>query len=168
MDDTESIRAIQRAVDLGVNFFDTADAYGCGHSEEILDQALDGHRDEVVIATKFGGVFDEKTKDWLGHSHPNGIVSPEYIRKACESSLQRLKTDYIDLYQFHWLDYNPDLASNLLPVLDDLVKENKIRYYGWSTPDPKRAHVFAEVHTAQHFNTITIFSNVIQICWLFV
>lgn len=144
VDDNESIRAIRRALDLGVNFFDTADAYGAGHSERILGQALAGRRQQVIIATKFGGVFDEETKDWFGHRHPDGIVSPEFVRQACETSLRRLNTDYIDLYLFHWADYDPTLAADLLPTLEDLVVEGKLRWYGWSTGDPKRAKVFAK------------------------
>ncbi len=144
VDDNESIKAVHRALELGVNFFDTADAYGCGHSEQILGKALEGQREEVVIATKFGGIFDEKTKYWFGHPHPNGVVTPEFIHKACEASLRRLNTNYIDLYQFHWKDYEPHLAENLLPVLEDLVSEGKIHYYGWSTPNPKYAHVFTK------------------------
>jgi aryl-alcohol dehydrogenase-like predicted oxidoreductase len=144
VDDNESIRAIHRALDLGVSFFDTADAYGAGHSERVLGRVLAGRRDRVIISTKFGGVFDEETKDWLGHQHPNGIVTPEYVRQACEASLRRLDTDTIDLYLFHWADYDPDLAPDLLPVLEDLIVEGKIRWYGWSTGDPERARVFAQ------------------------
>src|SRR6266545_6714224 len=100
VDDEESIRAIQRGMELGVNFFDTSDVYGTGHSERVLSRALVGRRDQVVIATKFGNTFDEATRQLTG-----GNGSPEYIRQACEASLRRLKTDYIDLYQFHRGDH---------------------------------------------------------------
>ncbi|HEY63968.1 MAG TPA: aldo/keto reductase [Caldilineae bacterium] len=139
VDDNESIRAIHRALDLGVTFFDTADVYGCGHSERILGQALAGRRDKVVIATKFGNVFDEATRQIIGAD-----ASPEYIRRACEASLRRLNTDYIDLYQFHIGNYDLEKAPEVRDALEELVAKGKIRYYGWSTDDPERARIFAE------------------------
>ena len=139
VDDNESIRAIHRALHLGVNFFDTADVYGTGHSERVLGRALTDHRDRVVIATKFGNTFDETTRQITGSD-----ASPEYIRQACEASLQRLNTDYIDLYQFHLNDYDPNQAGAVRDVLEELVAEGKIRQYGWSTDFPERARVFAE------------------------
>jgi len=95
VDDAQSIRAIHAALDLGITFFDTADVYGAGHSERVLGKALAGRRDQVVVATKFGNTFDEDTRQATGAD-----ASPEYIRAACEASLRRLNTDYIDLYQF--------------------------------------------------------------------
>lgn len=139
VDDHESVRAIHRALDLGVTFFDTADVYGCGHSERILGQALAGRRDQVVIATKFSNLFEEKTRQVTGYD-----ASPEHIRRACESSLRRLNTDHIDLYQFHWGNCDLDRAVEVRDVLEELVVEGKIRYYAWSTDDPERARVFAE------------------------
>jgi aryl-alcohol dehydrogenase-like predicted oxidoreductase len=144
VDDRESIRAIHRALELGINFFDTADAYGAGHSECILGQAVAGRRDHVVISTKFGDRFDEANGSWLGYSGHQGIITEKYVRAACEASLQRLDTDYIDLYLLHWNDYAPDLAADLIPILEALVTEGKIRWYGWSTDDPERARIFAE------------------------
>lgn len=148
VDDDESIDAVHCALDLGVNFFDTADVYGTGHSECVLGQALAGRRGRVVIATKFGNTFDATTRQITGSD-----ASPEYIRRACEASLQRLNTDHIDLYQFHLNDYDPYQASAVRDVLEALVKEGKIRYYGWSTDCPDRARVFAEgpnCTTVQH------------------
>ena len=92
VDDRESVAAIRRAVDLGVSLFDTADVYGCGHSERVLGRALAGVRDRVVVATKFGLVFDEQRRTSGGVD-----VSPAAIRRACEASLRRLGTDRIDL-----------------------------------------------------------------------
>ncbi|MCJ7569478.1 MAG: aldo/keto reductase [Anaerolineales bacterium] len=139
VDDKESIRAIHAALDLGVNFFDTADVYGAGHSEEVLARAFTGRRAEVVIASKFSNVFDETTK------HVSGTdASPAYISQACEASLRRLKTDYIDLYQFHNNGYPIDEAEPVRETLEDLVKEGKIRAYGWSTDFADRAEVFAK------------------------
>jgi aryl-alcohol dehydrogenase-like predicted oxidoreductase len=139
VDDAESIRAIQRALDLGVTFFDTADAYGAGHSERVLGKALGDRRKDVVIATKFSNVFDEETRQLTGADQ-----SPEYIRQACEASLRRLGTDVIDLYQFHNGGYDPELALEVRETLEELVREGKIRAYGWSTDSPERARVFAE------------------------
>ena len=144
IDDKESIRTIHRALDLGITFFDTANSYGCGHSERILGQALEGRREDVIIATKFADLFDEKTRTWLGHDHPNGILTPEFVCEACDASLKRLNTNYIDLYQLHWKEYAADLATDLLSVLDDLVDEGKIRSYGWSTPNSELVHGFIE------------------------
>jgi aryl-alcohol dehydrogenase-like predicted oxidoreductase len=138
VDDRESVRAIHRALELGVTFFDTADAYGAGHSEVVVGRALAGRRDRVTIATKFGNVFDERTKERGGSD-----ASPDYIRRACEASLRRLGTDYIDLYQFHIGNYDPDEAVAVRDVLEGLVAAGKIRAYGWSTDDPARARVFA-------------------------
>src|SRR5215510_6915265 len=90
IDDAESIRAIQRAIDLGVTLFDTADVYGTGHSECILGQAINGQRDKVIIATKFGYTYDAARREITGKN-----TAPEYIRWACEASLRRLQTDHI-------------------------------------------------------------------------
>jgi aryl-alcohol dehydrogenase-like predicted oxidoreductase len=139
VDDNESIRAIHRALDLGVNFFDTADVYGTGHSEEILGKALMGRRDKVVIATKFGNVFDSETRQCTSEDG-----SPEYVREALEASLRRLNTKYIDLYQFHIWGYPPEKADRTRDVLEELVKEGKIRGYAWSTDVLESVKVFAE------------------------
>jgi aryl-alcohol dehydrogenase-like predicted oxidoreductase len=139
VDDNESIRAIHRALDLGVNFFDTADVYGTGHSEVLLAKALAGWRDKVVIATKFGNVFDSATRQVIGED-----CSPEYVRQALEASLRRLNTEYIDLYQFHTGGYPPEKAGPTRNALEELVKEGKIRGYAWSTDVLESAKVFAE------------------------
>ena len=138
VDDSESIRAIQRALDLGVNFFDTADVYGAGHSERILAQALDGSREQAVIATKFGNTFDEDR-------HQTGTnVSPEYIRRACEASLRRLNTDYIDLYLLHVWSLSKEEAAPVREVLEELKNNDIIKAYGWSTDLTECAQFFAE------------------------
>jgi aryl-alcohol dehydrogenase-like predicted oxidoreductase len=139
VDDKQSIRGLQRALDLGVNFFDTADVYGCGHSERILAKAFRGKRDRVIIATKFGLVFEEDTRRMTRFE-----ASPKYIRQACEASLRRLDTDYIDLYQFHINDHPPEKADVVRDTLEELVAEGKIRVYGWSTDFSERARIFAE------------------------
>ncbi len=154
VDDDESTRAIHKALDMGITFFDTADCYGCGHSERILGRALQGRRDQVVIATKFGRLFDEETRQGAGWD-----TSPEYIRRACESSLRRLDTDYIDLYQFHWGDYEGD-AIEVREVLEELVAEGKIRAYGWSTDLVDRARIFVEgEHCASVQHALNVFTD---------
>lgn len=101
--DEETIRTLHLAVDQGFNFFDTAAAYGAGHSEELLGRAFAGRRDEVVIATKFGKQVDEERR-WFGF-YPTLDEVVRNLRRECEASLRRLNTDYIDLYQFHLLDF---------------------------------------------------------------
>jgi aryl-alcohol dehydrogenase-like predicted oxidoreductase len=133
------IRAIHRALDLGISFFDTADVYGCGHSEHILGQALADRRHQVVVATKFGETFDEQNCQPTEEE-----LNPTYIRRACEASLRRLNTDYIDLYLFHIRDYDLERAGEVRQTLERLAEEGKIRYYGWSTDDLERARFFAQ------------------------
>jgi aryl-alcohol dehydrogenase-like predicted oxidoreductase len=154
IDDKESIRSIHTGLDLGVNFLDTADVYGVGHSERVLAQALGGKRDKVVLATKFGNLFDESTGQITGRD-----ASPGHIRKACEASLKRLSTDYIDLYHFHLNGYDLDKAGDVRETLEDLVKEGKIRYYGWSTDFPDRARFFAE---GEHCVSVQFQENAIE------
>ena len=116
VNDDESIRALHRAYDLGVTFFDTADVYGCGHSERLLARAFEGRRDDIVIATKAGYTYVEETREAPGEDG-----SPDYIRWACEQSLRRLNTDHIDLYQFHLGGYDLAKAADTLAVFDELV-----------------------------------------------
>ena len=139
VDDEESILAVHAALDLGVNFFDTANVYGAGHSERVLGRAFAGIRSQVVIATKFNAVFDETTRQVTGSD-----VSPVGIRKACEESLRRLNTDYIDLYQFHDNGFPVEQAEPVRNTLEALVKAGKIQAYGWSTDFPDRAEYFAQ------------------------
>ncbi|MEV8511359.1 aldo/keto reductase [Dactylosporangium sp. NPDC051484] len=138
VDDEESIRAVHRALDLGVTFFDTANVYGAGHSERVLARALAGRRDEVVIATKFGGTFDERTRQ----AGPQD-GSPAAVGHSVRESLRRLGTDRIDLYQLHINELPIPAALELVPVLEDLVAQGLIRAYGWSTDHPERADAFA-------------------------
>ena len=139
VDDDQSIRALHVALDRGVNFFDTANVYGAGHSERVLGKAFAGRRSQVVIATKFNSLFDETTRQVTGAD-----ASPGGIRKACEESLRRLNTDYIDLYQFHDNGYPAEKAAPVRNTLELLVQEGKIRAYGWSTDFVDRAEVFTQ------------------------
>jgi aryl-alcohol dehydrogenase-like predicted oxidoreductase len=163
VDDKESARAIRAAVDAGITLFDTADVYGAGHSERIVGESLSGVRDKVVLATKFSNVFNEETRQLTGSD-----ASPEYIRRACDASLARLKTDYIDLYQFHNGGYPIDQTDDVLETLEQLVDAGKIRSYGWSTDDPNRARRFAEgAHcTAAQFqmNVLSDAPDMVRLC----
>ncbi|WP_326795535.1 aldo/keto reductase [Streptomyces sp. NBC_01808] len=139
VDDDESVRAVHRALDGGVTFFDTADAYGTGHSETVLGRALAGRRDDVVIATKWGNVFDADRRTLLSRD-----LSPGYARRALTDSLRRLGTDHVDLYQLHIGDAGFAAAAELREACEDFVREGLIRAYAWSTDDPARAAAFAE------------------------
>ncbi len=154
VDDNESISAVHRAMELGVNFFDTANLYGAGHSEKVLGRAFAGRRKEVVIATKFNAVFDEQARELLGSD-----TTPAGIRKACEDSLRRLDTDYIDLYQFHDNGFPVDKAEPVRDTLEELVSEGKIRAYGWSTDFADRAEFFAQ---GKHCASIQLQLNVLD------
>ena len=128
-DDDESIRAVHAALDMGVNFFDTAANYGAGHSEVVLGRAFKGKRDKVVIATKFGHIVNEEKK--VVYGDPDQIL--KNVRTDVENSLRRLQTDYIDIYQLHEGGYDPKLSLELQVILEELVSAGKIRWYGWST-----------------------------------
>jgi aryl-alcohol dehydrogenase-like predicted oxidoreductase len=163
VDDAESVRAIRRALDLGVTFFDTADVYGCGHSEQVLGEALSERRDEAVVATKFGLLFDEDTRMGGGAD-----TSPAYTRSACEASLRRLETDRIDLYQLHGGAEDATSAEGVVEVLEDLVGEGKIRAYGTSVDVPEVVRVFAKgehcVSVQTQVNVFGADEEVIRIC----
>ena len=131
IDEPDGIRLLQEAAELGVTFFDTADAYDKGYGEEIIAKALPKQRHDVVIGTKFGYDFYNNNLLLLlmGQEERRQRFDPDYIRYACEQSLRRLRTDYIDLYQLH----NPTMEvierDEVFETLEDLVKEGKIRYY---------------------------------------
>ncbi|HDK36033.1 MAG TPA: aldo/keto reductase [Bacteroidetes bacterium] len=155
--DNESIAAIRQAMDLGINFFDTADVYGRGHSEEVLARALGNRRKEVIIATKVGNRWSaDGTRIWAD-------LSPKYIRRAVEDSLRRLKTDVIDLYQIHRPDPQTPVVETMATLLD-LVKEGKIRYIGTSnlSPDQLREYIsYGQVVSLQPvLNLFTRYSEV--------
>jgi aryl-alcohol dehydrogenase-like predicted oxidoreductase len=139
VDDDESVRAIRHALDLGVTLFDTADVYGCGHSERVLGKALAGRRDDVVIVTKVGNLFDEQTRTAGGSD-----VSPAYLRRACDASLRRLDTDRIDVYLIHDGLAAPEDVPPVIDVLEELVAAGKLRWYGSSVSDPAIVRAMAE------------------------
>lgn len=123
--DADLMEAIATGLEQGINYFDTADIYGIGKAEELLGASLQGRRDKVVIASKFG-VRQKPDKSACYYDN-----SPEWIRKAIEGSLRRLKTDYIDIYQLHWRDGKTPIAD-IVEELDRLKEKGYIRYYGLS------------------------------------
>ena len=131
IEEPQGINLLRQALDLGVNFFDTGDAYGDGYGEEILAKALKQQRHDIVIGTKFG--YDFYTPFIReGHQERPQKWTPGFVRYACEQSLRRLDTDYIDLYQLH----NPKMDAieddELYGTLDELVNEGKILHYGFA------------------------------------
>lgn len=137
VDDAESRRALARAAELGVTLFDTADAYGAGHSERLLGEAF-GDRPEILIATKFGNTIDEDRRQLTGQDS-----TPAYVRQAVHASLRRLRRDAIDLYQLHTPLGDPQQTEDLLAALEDLVDQGLVRWYGISSDDPDAATAFA-------------------------
>ena len=135
-DEGESIATIHRALDLGVNFLDTADAYGPFTNEELVGRAIEDRRGDAVIATKFGNVR-QPDGAWVGISG-----RPEYVRQACDGSLKRLGIETIDLYYQHRVDPNTPIEDTV-GAMSELVKAGKVRYLGLSEAAPdtiRRAH----------------------------
>lgn len=138
-DDEESIATIHRALDLGINFLDTADIYGVGRNEELVGRAIKGKRDKFVIATKFGNV---RAPDgaFLG---VNG--RPDYVKACCEQSLKRLGIEVIDLYYQHRVDPETPIEETV-GAMADLVKDGKVRYLGLSEAAPRTIERAHKVH----------------------
>ena len=125
MKDSDSLSAIDAAIELGVNFIDTSDAYGAGYSETLLGNALKGRREKVILATKGGNVM-------VGPERGKRNFDPAYIGRVLEESLKRLQTDHIDLYQLHNPTVDVIESGGIWEVLEKAQREGKIRYYGVS------------------------------------
>jgi aryl-alcohol dehydrogenase-like predicted oxidoreductase len=138
VNDADSLDALRAAVDLGINLYDTADAYGRGHSEFLLGRAFKGMRDKVLISSK-AGMIDDSAGFKLDFSH-------KHLTEACEGSLRRLQTDYLDIYLLHLtLDHHP-LTDDIRASLDDLKRRGKIRHYGVSVQFPHQGMEQLEKH----------------------
>ncbi|WP_306354179.1 aldo/keto reductase [Flavobacterium sp. '19STA2R22 D10 B1'] len=150
-DDTESIATLHKALDLGINFWDTADMYANGLNEELISKVLVPNRDQVFIATKFGFRFKD---DVAGPSSATGTYfdgSPAWMKKAVEQSLKRLKIDTIDLYYAHRVDPNIPIEETV-GAMAELVKEGKVRYLGLSEASPaslRKAHAVHPIAALQ-------------------
>jgi aryl-alcohol dehydrogenase-like predicted oxidoreductase len=143
-DDKESVATLERAVELGINFFDTADVYGVGHNEELVGKALKTYRNHVIIATKFANQVLPDGKRAI-----NG--RPEYVRSACDASLKRLGIDHIDLYYQHRVDKNVPIEDTV-GAMAELVRTGKVRYLGLSEAGAstiRRAHATHPISALQ-------------------
>ncbi|MDT8069195.1 MAG: aldo/keto reductase [Terriglobia bacterium] len=137
--DAESIKTIHRALELGINFLDTADVYGRGHNEQLVGRAIRDRRDKVVLATKFGNVRDEQG-NWVG---VNG--RPEYIQQACDASLRRLGLDQIDLYYQHRVDTDVPIEDTV-GAMAKLVEQGKVKHLGLSEAAAATVRRATKVH----------------------
>jgi aryl-alcohol dehydrogenase-like predicted oxidoreductase len=146
----QTLAVIDAALDAGVTLFDTADVYGQGLSEEYIGRALEGRRDRVLIATKFGKRMDERPEERRGN--------PDYIRWAVESSLRRLRTDVIDVYQLHEPDPGTPLEETL-GALGDLVHEGKVRWIGSSNFSAEQVEAAEEVARGAGFHRFVSVQN---------
>lgn len=156
-DDTESIATLARSIELGINFWDTADIYANGANEELISKVLTKNRDKIFIATK----FDFRMKNDIGDSFSGDVFidcSTKYIKEAVEKSLKRLNTDVIDLYYAHRIDQNTPIEETI-EAMSQLVKEGKIKYLGLSecTADElKKAHAIHPISALQsEFSLLT-------------
>lgn len=140
-DDDESIATLHRALDLGINFWDTADFYGNGDNERLIAKALKGNRDKVFLATKFGLSYPESGSLFV--SKVDG--SPQWMRKALEQSLKRLEVEFIDLYYMHRVDPNIPVEDSIW-AMSEMVKEGKIRYIGLSEASVESIRRASSVH----------------------
>src|SRR5918912_1363435 len=143
-DEQESVATIHRALELGINFLDTADVYGMGKNEELVGRAIAGRRDEVVLATKFGN-------RWFDDGRRTIDGSPEYVRQAIDASLRRLNVDHVDLYYQHRVDANTPIEETV-GAMAELVRVGKVKHIGLSEAGPetiRRAHAVHPVTALQ-------------------
>lgn len=159
----ESIATIHRALELGINFLDTADMYGVGRNEQLVGRALKGKRDQVFLATKFGNVRG-KNGEFLGISG-----RPEYVRSACDASLKRLNVETIDLYYQHRVDPSTPIEETV-GAMAELVREGKVRYLGMSEAAPAtiqrayKIHPITALQTEYSLWTRDVESEILNTC----
>jgi aryl-alcohol dehydrogenase-like predicted oxidoreductase len=137
--DQESVRVIHRANEIGMNFLDTADAYGMGHNEQLVGRAIRDRRDKVVLATKFGNLRSPEG-GWVGVSG-----KPEYVRQCCDASLKRLGVEVIDLYYQHRVDIEVPIEETI-GAMKELVEQGKVKYLGMSEAAPATLRRAYKVH----------------------
>jgi len=150
-DDQQSMDTLHKALDIGINFWDTADMYGNGANEELLAKVLQSKRDKVFLATKFGFRFKSDLAQPSNSKDTYFDGSPAWIRVAVENSLKRLKTDVIDLYYAHRIDPNVPVEDTV-GAMADLVKAGKVRYLGLSEASPesiRKAHAIHPIAALQ-------------------
>jgi len=160
-DEEESIATLEKAIELGINFWDTADIYGRGANEKLVSRVLKPNRDKIFIATKFGFQLDTEERKFNG--------SPEYVKQAVEGSLQRLNIDAIDLYYAHRID--PDVpVEETVGAMADLVKEGKVRYLGLSEASARsirkanKVYPIAAVQSEYSLLTRNVEDEVLPLC----
>lgn len=160
----ESIATLEKAIDLGVTHFDTADVYGFGHNEELVGKVLKPHRDRIILATKFGILRDKDNPMFRGI---NG--HPDYVKISCEQSLKRLNVDVIDLYYAHRMDATIPIEETV-GAMADLVKQGKVRYIGLSEAAPdliRRGHAvhpLAALQTEYSLWTRVVEKEILPLC----
>ncbi len=162
-DDRESIAVIHRAIEIGMNFLDTADVYGRGHNEKLVGEAIRDRREKVVLATKFGNVRGPDGA-WLG---VNG--RPEYVYQACDASLQRLGIEVIDLYYQHRVDTDTPIEETM-GAMKRLVEQGKVRHLGLSEAKPdtirraQKVHPIAALQSEYSLWTRDVEAEILPVC----
>ncbi|MFL9481624.1 aldo/keto reductase [Chitinophagaceae bacterium LWZ2-11] len=168
-DDDESLATLHKALDLGINFWDTADMYGVGHNEKLISKVLVSNRDKIFIATKFG--FRQKDVNATSAAAPGTYFdgSPAYLKTAVEASLKRLNIETIDLYYAHRIDPNVSV-EDMVGAMADLVKEGKVKYLGLSEASPasiRKAHAVHPITALQsEYSLLTrdVESEILPLC----
>jgi aryl-alcohol dehydrogenase-like predicted oxidoreductase len=170
VDDEQSVKTINMAIDMGINLFDTAIIYGAGHNEELLGRAVGNRREEVVIVSKVGSRIDEEKRLHTGKNFYD--TDPRDVKILFDGSLRRLKTDYIDVYLLHtsYKDDKVDIdkAAVIRDCMEELVQEGKLKGYGWSTDWPHQLKCFMEgphcIGTEQDFNIFAGNEETLKLC----